>query len=108
MLNYHATYKHVFLAVAGGNDGASCLNTVERYSPAANTWQTLAPMIVRRSTHDVGVTGSFVYAVGGNDGSSSLNSCEKYDPEKNQWVSIVVMSTRRSSVGVAVADVLLL
>uniref|UniRef100_A0A8D2MCE0 Uncharacterized protein n=1 Tax=Zonotrichia albicollis TaxID=44394 RepID=A0A8D2MCE0_ZONAL len=29
------------LYVAGGNDGTSCLNSVERYNPKSNTWETL-------------------------------------------------------------------
>lgn len=93
---------------AGGNDGASCLNTMERYDPDADTWLAMASMNVRRSTHDVAVTNGCIYAVGGNDGSSSLNNIEKYDEESNKWKSVLSMSTRRSSVGVTVADVLLL
>lgn len=93
---------------SGGNDGASCLNTMERYDPVADSWTCLAPMNTRRSTHDVAVIDGTLYAVGGNDGSSSLNSIEKYDPETNKWTSVLSMSTRRSSVGVVVAQVLLL
>ncbi|CAJ0962263.1 unnamed protein product [Ranitomeya imitator] len=36
------------LYVAGGNDGTSCLNSVERYNPKANTWESVAPMNIRR------------------------------------------------------------
>lgn len=79
---------------------------MERYDPVTNTWTTLTPMNVRRSTHDLTVMGNFLYAVGGNDGSSSLNSIEKYDVENKKWTSIVPMTTRRSSVGVTVANVL--
>lgn len=32
------------LYVAGGNDGTSCLNSVERYSPKAGAWESVAPM----------------------------------------------------------------
>lgn len=81
---------------------------MERYEPVADSWTCLAPMSIRRSTHDVAVIDGTLYAVGGNDGSSSLNSIEKYDPETNKWTSVVSMSTRRSSVGVVVANVLLL
>lgn len=99
---------NIFFFSSGGNDGASCLNTMERYDPVADSWTCLAPMNTRRSTHDVAVIDGTLYAVGGNDGSSSLNSIEKYDPETNKWTSVVSMSTRRSSVGVVVAYVLLL
>lgn len=36
------------LYVAGGNDGTSCLNSVERFNPKANTWEGVAPMNIRR------------------------------------------------------------
>lgn len=36
------------LYVAGGNDGTSCLNSVERYNPKTNTWESVAPMNIRR------------------------------------------------------------
>ena len=96
-----------FYIILGGNDGASCLNTVECYDPVSYTWTTLTPMLIRRSTHDVAVVNGILYAVGGNDGSSSLNSVEKYDPTTNKWTAVASMSTRRSSVGVVVTNVLL-
>lgn len=37
------------LYVAGGNDGTSCLNSVERFNPKTNTWEGVAPMNIRRS-----------------------------------------------------------
>ncbi|XP_057605375.1 kelch-like protein 17 isoform X2 [Hippopotamus amphibius kiboko] len=76
------------LYVAGGNDGTSCLNSVER------------------STHDLVAMDGWLYAVGGNDGSSSLNSIEKYNPRTNKWVAASCMFTRRSSVGAAVLELL--
>lgn len=36
------------LYVAGGNDGTSCLNSVERYSSKAGAWESVAPMNIRR------------------------------------------------------------
>ncbi|XP_020950824.1 kelch-like protein 17 isoform X4 [Sus scrofa] len=94
------------LYVAGGNDGTSCLNSVERYSPKAGAWESVAPMNIRRSTHDLVAMDGWLFAVGGNDGSSSLNSIEKYNPRTNKWVAASCMFTRRSSVGVAVLELL--
>lgn len=37
------------LYVAGGNDGTSCLNSVERFNPKTNTWEGVAAMNIRRS-----------------------------------------------------------
>lgn len=45
------------LYVAGGNDGTSCLNSVERYSPKAGAWESVAPMNIRRSASQVWVVG---------------------------------------------------
>lgn len=42
------------LYVAGGNDGTSCLNSVERYSPKAGAWESVAPMNIRRFAGQVG------------------------------------------------------
>lgn len=39
------------LYVAGGNDGTSCLNSVERFNPKTNTWEGVAPMNIRRLVH---------------------------------------------------------
>uniref|UniRef100_A0A3Q2SWP0 Uncharacterized protein n=1 Tax=Fundulus heteroclitus TaxID=8078 RepID=A0A3Q2SWP0_FUNHE len=39
------------LYVAGGNDGTSCLNSVERFNPKTNTWEGVAPMNIRRSAN---------------------------------------------------------
>lgn len=39
------------LYVAGGNDGTSCLNSVERFNPKTNTWEGVAPMNIRRLAH---------------------------------------------------------
>lgn len=36
------------LYVAGGNDGTSCLNSVERFNPKTNTWEGVAAMNIRR------------------------------------------------------------
>ena len=36
------------LYVAGGNDGTSCLNSVERFNPKTNAWEGVAPMNIRR------------------------------------------------------------
>lgn len=32
----------------GGNDGSLCMNTVERFDPTKNAWESVAPMHTRR------------------------------------------------------------
>ena len=45
------------LYAVGGYDGASCLNSTERYDPLTNTWTSIAAMTVRRRYVKVTVMG---------------------------------------------------
>lgn len=90
----------------GGNDGTMCLATGERFNSRRNTWEPIANMHSRRSTHEVCQVDGVLYAVGGNDGSSSLNSVERYDSHSNKWLYVTGMATRRSSVGVSILNCL--
>jgi len=65
---------------AGGYDGHSCLNTVERFDLDKNLWSPVAQMSTRRSFPGVAVFDGRIYIFGGNDGTSFLNVVESYDP----------------------------
>lgn len=47
------------LYVAGGYDGASCLNSVERYDPLVTTWSSVIAMETRRRYCRLGVLGRY-------------------------------------------------
>lgn len=81
-----------------------CLLSGEKYNLRTATWEPIAPMHSRRSTHEVVEASGYLYALGGNDGSSSLNSVERYDPKTNKWSIVTSMLTRRSSIGASVLE----
>lgn len=95
------------LYAVGGHDGQSYLNSIERYDPQTNLWQTdvgecrkeilincdetknlnspfLAPTTSCRTSVGVAVLDGFLYAVGGQDGVQCLNHVERYDPKGKQ------------------------
>ena len=67
---------------AGGHDGQSYLNSIERYDPQTNQWSSdVALTSTCRTSVGVAVLDGFMYAVGGQDGVSCLNVVERYDPQ---------------------------
>ena len=93
-------------AVGGHNNvainvGAS-LSSVERYDPATNAWEAVAPMATARRVHAVAVLDGKLYAVGGEDADGNLSSVERYDPAEAVWEAVAPMATARfSSVAVS-------
>ena len=71
------------LYAAGGlGAGYSALSSVERYDPALDVWEAVAPMAEARMAHAVAVLDGKLYAVSGlNHGA--LSSLERYDPVTN-------------------------
>jgi len=68
---------------AVGGSGGGALSSVERYDPALNAWEAVAPMAVRRIAFGVAVLEGKLYAVGGlndEDEDGTLSSVERYDP----------------------------
>ena len=86
-------------AVGGGNDGL--LSSVERYDPAANAWEAVAPMATARYALGVAVLDGKLYAAGGQkeddeDGDVPVNTVERFDPVTNGWEAVAPMVTARS------------
>jgi len=81
---------------------------VERYDPATDAWEAVAPMATARRFHAVAVLDGKLYAVGGVGlavGSIALlTSVERYDPALDAWEAVAPMATARDAVGVAVLD----
>merc|ERR1712091_667191 len=87
------------------NDGelAPLLDTVEVYDPAANTWDTVAPMPSKRWMMAAGVVDGKLYALGGeNFDGSVLDTVEVYDPAANTWDTVAPMPTARGSLAAGV------
>ena len=91
-------------AVGGRNDDEDALSSVERYDPATNAWEAVAPLAAARGFLDVAVLDGKLYAVGGyNDDDGSLSSVERYDPAlRDAWEAVAPMGTARDYHAVAV------
>jgi N-acetylneuraminic acid mutarotase len=74
-----------------GSPAQLVLGTVEVYDPAANTWQTRAPMPTPRNHFLAAAVNGKIYAVDGRTGScfvtksGSTDLVEAYDPTANLW-----------------------
>ena len=91
------TFLKDYLYVSGGFCGKT-LNTVQRYCPATNMWETVSPMMQAREGHCLLACGNFVYAIGGccgQDNSEVLKGVERYDPQLDSWFPVKPMKTQR-------------
>ncbi|MGH7039693.1 MAG: Kelch repeat-containing protein, partial [Stellaceae bacterium] len=70
------------------------VGTVEVYDPAANTWQTRAPMPTPRNHFLAAAVNGKIYALDGRTGScfvtksGSTGLVEQYDPATNLWTLV--------------------
>ena len=91
----------------GGYSGDGWLSSVERYDPALNVWEAVAPMASDRSRHAVAVLDGKLYAVGGENENEDFEDgdigclVERYDPALVVWEAVAPMGTARVSPGVA-------
>ena len=84
------------LYAVGGQDAFyDVLSSVERYDPATNAWEAVAPMGTARWGLAVAVLDGKLYAVGGR-GGGVLSSVERYDPALGAWEAVALMGTARS------------
>ena len=80
-------------------------SSVERYDPALNLWEAVAPMVAARMSLGVAVLDGKLYAVGGyNDDDFALSTVDRYDPATNAWEAMAPMATARVVLAVAVLD----
>ena len=89
------------LYAVGGYSGDDALSSVERYDPALDAWEAVAPMAEARFFHAVAVLDGKLYAVGGQN-YGLLSSVERYDPATNAWEAVAPMAAARMD-GVAVS-----
>lgn len=88
----------------GGRDG-SHMTMLNRYTPATDTWATLAPMSTGRDGLGAAVVGGGIYAIGGRDtgggpcSGTFLASVERYDVLTNTWASVAPLPTPTSDAG---------
>ena len=80
------------------------LSSVERYDPATNAWEVVAPMAVERLDPAVTVIDGKLYAAGGQGLAGRLSSVERYDPAANAWEEVAPMTLARMEHAMAVLD----
>ncbi|MFG1660064.1 S8 family serine peptidase [Micromonospora chersina] len=79
------------LYAVGGCTTASCLpmsNSVVRYDPGADTWETLPTYPKSVAFLSCGGIGGTVYCTGGNDGTTSQKASYAFDPGANAWTAV--------------------
>lgn len=81
--------------ICGGHDGMQPLNSVERFSMRAGTWEVLPPMAQRRSGASAGVLHGRLYVCGGFNGQVTLSSAESFDHHAGLWEAVAPMSVGR-------------
>ena len=76
---------------------------MERYDPALNAWEAVAPMASARSHLGMAVLDGKLYAVGGEideydeNFGVPVNTVERFDPFTNVWEEVAPMATARSA-----------
>ena len=80
---------------SGGSDNdEASLSSVERYDPATNAWEAVAPMATARLAHAMAVVDGKLYAMGGNN-NGFLNSVDRYDLAVGAWEAVAPMAAAR-------------
>ena len=99
------------LYVVGGTNGSTTINlsSVERYDPATNAWEAVAPIDTGRRSLGVATIDGKLYAAGGTDGTQThapapSSPMQRYDPASNRWKAMASMSPTRYGLGVEALD----
>ena len=93
------------LYAVGGRGGGVVLTNLDRYTPATDTWTSLAPMPTARAGLGVARVGDAIYAIGGrtNPGGpctgGELASVERYDIAAQTWSTVASLPSARSDLG---------
>jgi N-acetylneuraminic acid mutarotase len=94
----------MYIGVYPVEDDDLHMTSVERYDPATNAWEAIAPMSTKRSHHGAAALGGKLYVAGGFNDVAQLSSAEQYDPATNTWTAVPAMSTERDGNRMAVLD----
>jgi len=87
--------------VAGG---WPALTRVECYDPAANSWSSVAPMLIGRQSSGLVAHEGYLYVIAGGQGWDALTSSERYDPVADRWQMLSeLQSTNRTGCAATVA-----
>jgi hypothetical protein len=89
------------LYAVGGRSGV-VLADLDRYTPATDTWVSLAGMPTARAGLAVAVVGNAIFAIGGRTGSGGpcsggpLATVERYDIDTDTWSTAASLPSARS------------
>ncbi|TEB06805.1 Intracellular serine protease [Pelotomaculum schinkii] len=81
--------------VIGGFSNNWCLNTVEEYNPATDTWVAKVGLSTPRYRLAAAAVNGKIYALGGYSSSGYSNTVEEYNPVTNTWTAKAGLSTPR-------------
>ena len=93
--------------VAGFDESAQSVNTVERYDPLTDTWESLPPLPAPEPLNHVGTAASdgHLFVIGGlRQDFSAVSSVFSFDPATGQWSEKANLPQARGALGVAVID----
>src|SRR6185295_3635661 len=89
-------------AVGGRNLGPDKNSAaLERYDPAANSWQKLPDMPTARGGLGAAIVAGHLFALGGETPTRALGAVESYDIARKDWSKAPSMRTPRHGIGVA-------
>uniref|UniRef100_A0A8D3D803 Kelch-like family member 33 n=1 Tax=Scophthalmus maximus TaxID=52904 RepID=A0A8D3D803_SCOMX len=82
-----AVFEGQLYVFGGKNYYGICdtLNSVYRYDPHQNSWESLAEMQQKRCLFSVVVLDGKIYAIGGHCDAEGIDSVERYCPTENSW-----------------------
>lgn len=70
-------------------------NDAERYDPARDTWERVAPLPTARGGLGVTFVGNQLVAAGGEDAAAVFPQVEAFDPSTGTWTSLPALPTPR-------------
>ncbi len=90
-------------AIGGFRDG-EILDTVERYDPAVDRWESRASLPTPRVHLAAVVVDDEIYALGGGGETGELATVEVYDPTTDRWETSSPLPTPMSNFAAVVFD----
>ncbi len=89
-------HKYYFYYI-GGFDGSRAVPHVERFDMITGRWETMCPLVYRRTSFSCFLYNSDIYVAGGLMGNKVHNCIEKYNQKENKWEIFGYLSFERTS-----------
>lgn len=91
--------------LGGAKRENNALNRVEVYNPAADSWDTRVPSLLKaRDNATAQVWQNSIYVFGGRNGHELIREVERYDPDSAKWEIIGQIPTPRFGMASLVVD----